>query len=136
MKITLAFLGLLLSTTTYAENRIAICHLPYKHDIFSADLQLTVASDAQTGTNFHMDTPTPYGIRTYQYDVSKLECGSDNSLKMEGVMYGSTKPIAFNYPTKDLNTGTLTYFDFSGTQEGTVNLECFVDKIKELCTKK
>lgn len=135
MKMILTFLAFLFSMTTFAESRVNICHYQYKHDIFSADLQLSFESD-KSNPNLRMDTPTPYGIRVYQYTISKIECGADNSLKLEGVMSGSTKPITFAYPTKDVNTGTLTYFDFDGNNGSGVNLECSADVIKAVCSQK
>ena len=132
MKFVLMLSLLILAQTTFAADRVPFCTHYYKHDIFSRDLVLSVLPDAAGKPVLWMDQPTPYGIRPYTYDISKLSCTAEGSLHIEAQSAWNTQKVVFN--SKDAaQAGKLEYFNDKGEVSMELVMVCSPDKIKELC---
>lgn len=119
------------SASAFSGTRTNICKYYYKHDIFSRDLILSVVKD-NNKTYIWMDTPTPYGIRPYSYEVTKMSCGSDKSLNMQGNMNKNWQKVYFE-SREDNKEGQLEYFNENMQWIQTVKFECDAAAIESLC---
>jgi hypothetical protein len=127
------FLIILISCeVTLAADRTQICQYFYKHDIFTGYLHLRVEKNSDNTMSLWMDTPTPYGIRPYTYDVKTLACNPEGSLHIEAQSAATTQQIIFN--SKDSNqAGKLEYLNDKNETSAELIMECSPEKIKELC---
>jgi hypothetical protein len=132
MKLVFSFLVLFLSQITLAEARTKLCQYYYKHDIFSGYLELSLEKTQNGRMTLWMETPTPYGIRPYTYDVSTMSCNLEKSLHIEAKSSGTTQTVVFN--SKNSNqAGKLEYLNDKNETSVELIMECSPEKIQELC---
>jgi hypothetical protein len=123
---------LLLSLNATARERTKICQVYYHHDIFSRYLELIIEKTDSQGLLLWMDTPTPYGIRPYGYDIKKISCTSSHSLEVEAKATGNQQQVIFN--SKAENTaGKLAYLSELGERQAEITLECTPTEIQKFC---
>jgi|GEM_PF-5027528 hypothetical protein len=130
MKMLFVALILLLASSSFAKTRNTICSYYYRHDIFSQNLYLILEKDNGKQT-LYMDTPTPYGIRVYPYDMKKVQCGTA-SLEIEAIASNQRK-VAFKYPVKDGTSGVLIYFNELNERVADLVMKCSAAEIKNFC---
>lgn len=112
--------------------RTNLCKYYYKNDMFSRDLILSLVQEPNGTLTFWMDTPTPYGIRPYGYEVKSLTCNSEKSLHIEAATLHNYEQVVFN--SKANNTaGKLEYFNDKNEPTRTVNFECDAAAIATVC---
>jgi len=130
MKMLLTAFIFLLASSSFAKTRYILGSYFYRHDIFTGDMFLNLEKDNEDQTLL-MDTPTPYGIRVYRYDVKKTQC--TNSRLMVEAVSAWNKKVIFKYPAQDDRHGTLSYYNDLNEREAELNLKCSPDEIKKIC---
>lgn len=133
MKFLVLLFSLFIAKAAIAEDRTQLCQYFYKHEIFSRYLHLSVEIKPDSSFRLWMDTPTPYGIRPYTYEVSRLSCTDEGSLHLEAQSTGTTQRVIFNSKNSNL-AGKLEYLNSKGETNFELVMECSPEKIKELCS--
>lgn len=132
MKFLILLPALFLAPGAFAESRTKICQYYYTHDIFTGYLHLSLEAKQDQRLTLWMDTPTPYGIRPYTYDINIKSCSQDGSLHLEATSSGTTQKVIFNSKESNL-AGKLEYLNSQGETNLELIMECSPEKIKELC---
>ena len=119
----------LLTSAAFAGERTAICKAPYQHDGFMEELRLVLEKKQDGSRVLWMDTPTPYGIRPYSYDVKVMNC-SANTLNVEAQASGTAQQVVFK---SEDQLGTLTYLDTRGAPQSGISVTCDLAEIAKAC---
>ena len=120
------------SGMSLAADRTQICQHLYKHDIFTGYLRMSLEKNPNSSMVLWIDTPTPYGIRPYTYDVRSFNCNQEGSLNIQAQSAATTQNIIFNSKNSN-HAGKLEYVNDKGETSVELIMECFPEKIKELC---
>lgn len=129
--ILLTILAASVNASALSGSRTNICKVWYDHDMFSRFLTLSIGPEAAKNYLW-MDTPTPYGIRPYAYEITSLSCNTDKSVHLEGNMNNGWEKVVFN--SKNSNTtGKLEYFNDKNVPMRTINFECEAPVLESVC---
>jgi hypothetical protein len=123
---------LFLSQNTLAQNRIKICQYYYQHDIFTGYLNLSIEKKANNQMTLWMDTPTPYGIRPYTYEVTYAACTSEKNLHLEAQSSATTQKVIFNSMNSS-KSGKMLYLNSKNEVQLELILECSPEIIEGQC---
>lgn len=135
MKTFIFLIALMTAFTAQAVERTstALCTYSYKSDMWSADLVLSLRTEDGRVTLW-MQTPTPYGIRPYGYDVKTVTCNSDQSLHVETSDPNNYEHLVFD--SKESNSaGRLEYFNDKNESTRLLTLKCDAVAITSICNK-